>query len=105
MRPPGRSHQAGNRIQRRGLACAVRAEQRDDGACLHVQRHVGDADQIAVAHFQVLDARLLMSSAPGAVAAAKIGLDHGLVLDHVVRLAAGDHVTLVEHEDTRWSAS
>ena len=61
-----RSHQPGNRIQRRGLACAVGAEQRDDAACLHVQRHVGDADQIAVAHFKVLDAQAIHSCRPRA---------------------------------------
>ena len=48
-------NEAGDCIQRRGLAAAVGAEQRDHAARGHLERHVGNADQIAVAHFQVLD--------------------------------------------------
>ena len=38
-----------------GLAAAVGAEQRDDAALGHIKRNVGYADQVAVAHFEMLD--------------------------------------------------
>ena len=53
--PGRRRHQAGDRVQRRGLARAVGAEQCDDRAGGHLQRHVGDADEIAVADGKVAD--------------------------------------------------
>ena len=37
------------------LPGAVRADQRDHAALRHLQRHVGDADQVAVAHREVAD--------------------------------------------------
>ena len=47
--------QAGDGVEHRGLAAAIGAEQRDHAALGHLERHVGDADQIAVADFQMLD--------------------------------------------------
>ena len=47
--------QAGDGVERRGLAAAIGAEQRHDAALGHLQRDVGDADQVAVADFQMLD--------------------------------------------------
>src|SRR5262249_61121284 len=48
-------HQAGNGVERRGLAGAIRAEQSDDLAARDTQRDIGDADEIAIAHFEMLD--------------------------------------------------
>ena len=68
----------------------------------HVERHIGDADKVAVVHFQMLDAQAVdRRSCPScaiAVAAAEIGLDHGFVLDHVGRRALRDHMALIEDD-------
>ena len=56
--------QSGDGIERRGLAAAVGAEQRHHATLRHLQRHVGDADQVAVADFQMLD----LQQRPGHVA-------------------------------------
>src|SRR5262249_4977603 len=58
-RSAARRHQARNGVERRGLARAVRAEQRDDGAFLDSQRDVGDADEIAVVHLEMRDPQLV----------------------------------------------
>src|SRR6185312_7270785 len=50
-----RRDQAGNRVQGRGLAAPVRAEQRNHAARRDFERHVGDPDQIAIENFEVLD--------------------------------------------------
>jgi hypothetical protein len=42
--------QIGDRLERRGLAGAVRAEQRDDAALLHRQRHAFEHQNDAVVH-------------------------------------------------------
>ena len=53
---PGRHrHDAGDGVQRRGLAGAVGAQQRHDRALRHFERDVGHADQVAVAHLEMLD--------------------------------------------------
>src|SRR5258708_30945398 len=48
-------NKSGDGIQRRGLAAAVGAKQRDDRALRHLERDVGHADQAAVADFEMLD--------------------------------------------------
>ena len=50
-----RRDQSGDGVQRRGLAAAVGAEQRDHAAFGHFERNVGDADQVAVTDFQMFD--------------------------------------------------
>ena len=73
----------------------------------HVQRHVGDADQIAVAHFQMLDAQSgsVMSPARPSVRSAygrrppwrrgaEIGRDHGGIVLDLARAAARDLLAL-----------
>ena len=47
--------QAGDGVERRGLAAAIGAEQRDHAALGHFERNVGNADQVAVTDFQMLD--------------------------------------------------
>ena len=47
--------QAGDGVQRRGLAAAIGAEQRDHAALGHIERNVGDPDQVAVANLEMLD--------------------------------------------------
>ena len=50
------AQQIGDRFQRRGLAGAVGAEQRDDLALLHVERNAPqDEDHVIVDHLDVLD--------------------------------------------------
>ena len=49
--------QPGDGVQRRGLAAAVGAEQRDHAALGHVERPVGDPDQVAVTNLQMRDAQ------------------------------------------------
>src|SRR5262249_21889549 len=58
-RSAARLHQARNGVERRGLARAVRAEQRDDGAFLDSQRDVSDADEIAVVHLKMRNSQLV----------------------------------------------
>ena len=48
-------NEAGDGVERRGLAAAIGAEQRHHAAFGHLERHVGDADQVAVADFEMLD--------------------------------------------------
>src|SRR3954467_14873113 len=45
----------GNAVEHRGLAGAVRADQRCDGAALDLERNVVDRNQPAEAHGQMLD--------------------------------------------------
>jgi hypothetical protein len=47
--------QAGNGVENRGFATPVGAEQRDNAALRHLQRHIRDPDQVAVANFQMFD--------------------------------------------------
>jgi hypothetical protein len=47
--------QPGDGVERGGLAAAIGPEQSDDGAFGHLERHVGDADQVAVVNFEMLD--------------------------------------------------
>src|SRR5262249_30753830 len=47
--------QARNRIQRRGLAAAIGAEQRHHAALGDFERDIGGADQVAIADFEMLD--------------------------------------------------
>ena len=47
--------EAGDGVEHRGLAAAIGAEQRHHAALGHLERNVGDADQVAVAHFEMLD--------------------------------------------------
>src|SRR2546427_8534491 len=76
----GRWDQAGNGIEGRRFASAIGTEQRDDGACRYLKRYIGDADQITIAHFQVIDGEQRhddtlptpRGSAPGAVLAARL---------------------------------
>ena len=49
-------NETGDGVEHRGLAAAIGAEQRHHAARGHLERHVGDADQVAVAHLEVLDA-------------------------------------------------
>ncbi len=49
----GHRGDAGDGVQRRGLAGAVRPEQRHDRAARHFQGDVGHADQVAVAHLEM----------------------------------------------------
>src|SRR5260370_916595 len=48
-------YQPGDSVENRGLAAAIGAEQRHHAAFGHLERHVGDPDQVAVAHLQMLD--------------------------------------------------
>src|SRR5260370_40668031 len=51
----GRRDQAGDGVEGRGFSGAIGTEQCDDGACRYLKRYVGDADQVARAHFQGTD--------------------------------------------------
>ena len=48
-------NETGDGVERRGLAAAIGAKQRYDAAFGHFQRDVGDADQVAIVNFQMLD--------------------------------------------------
>ena len=65
------------------LPAPLEPEQRDDAALGHLERDVGDADQVAVAHFQILDHEQRRAHRPASaqllrVAFAEIGLDDAL---------------------------
>ncbi len=85
-------HEPGDRVQRRGLSRAVGADQRDDAAARHLERHVRDADQIAVAHREIGARSAARSSPrhPRRHAMAEIGRDHRRLLHHRARRALGD---------------
>src|SRR5260370_40322953 len=76
----GRRDQAGDGVEGRGFSGAIGTEQCDDGACRYLKRYVGDADQVAIAHFQVIDGEQRHDDmgptpcgrAPGAVLAARL---------------------------------
>ena len=48
-------NEPGDGVEHGGLAAAIGAEQRHHAALGHLQRHVGYADQVAVADFEMLD--------------------------------------------------
>ena len=54
-----------NGIKHRGLAAAIGAEQRHHTARGHLERHVGDADQVAVANLEVVDAEQVLVHVAG----------------------------------------
>ena len=53
-RAAGRAHEAGHRVDDRGLARTVRADQADDLAGAHLEAHAIDGDHRAEAHGEVL---------------------------------------------------
>ena len=66
----------------------------------HLERDVGHADQVAVAHLEMVDSQQARRRhrVPH-LAAAEIGLDHRRVAGDLARRAAGDLAALVEHHD------
>jgi len=50
-------NETGDGVEHRGLAAAIGAEQRHHAARGDLKRHVGNADQVAVTHLEVLDAK------------------------------------------------
>src|SRR5258708_12723301 len=64
-RPGMHWNKSGDGIQRRGLAAAIGAKQRDDRALGHLERDVGHADQVAVADFDMLDLEQRPAHVPG----------------------------------------
>ena len=105
----------GDGVERRGLAAAIGAEQRHHAAFGHFQRNVGDADQVAVANFQMLDLEQRRGHVRGPAhqfdrrmaggglggALAEIGLDHGRIAGDLARAAARDLAALVKHHHAR----
>ena len=70
----------------------------------HLERDVGDADEVAVAHLEMLDAEQRGHAAPRSARCrardvAEVGLDHRRVAGDLARRAAGDLAALVEHHD------
>jgi hypothetical protein len=57
-KPARRANKAGDGRERRRLAGAVGPEQRHDLSSFDLQRNIGDADKVAVAHFQMVDSQL-----------------------------------------------
>ena len=59
-----RAQHAGDGADERGLAGAVGADDRDDRALRHFERHAVERADVAVGHFEVLDGEHHTASAP-----------------------------------------
>ena len=95
IEPCARRREAGDRAQRRGLARAVRADQRDDLALLDLERDALERGDVAVVGVDVVE----LEQRHQLALLSEVGLDHAVVRPDLVRLALGDLLAVVEHPD------